>query len=95
MVMLPLVIGAAWYLPARWLRAVGWGATGLGISAVVGVVLWVLLTWYPNVSETRQAYVVQRMLFTIATWIDVPIVQTTLAGITCWIVGSVRIRRIK
>jgi hypothetical protein len=77
-------------LSARHLRLLGRCLTVLGFLALIGVAGWVLLTWLPKVSAARQQYVVQRILFVIATLIYAPVVQVTLAGIATWVIGGVR-----
>lgn len=78
------------------LRRLGWSllAAGFGGFLIVGV--WdavpALPHWLPRVSHLPARYWVPRYLLAVITQIDVPIVQTTLAGFVCTVAAKSRAR---
>jgi hypothetical protein len=86
----PLVLWAVWsWSPVR-LWALGVGLAGLGLLGL-GVVAGreVLTCWVT--SPAQRPYTLQHILFAVATLGDVPLVQVTLAGLICWLVGRRRL----
>lgn len=61
--------------------------------ASLGLVLLICreaIIWLPSVDQSERRYLGQRILFVLATMTDFPLVQLTLAGLVCWIVGKRR-----
>lgn len=52
-----------------------------GVAGLVGVAVWQQFWWWPRVSEWARPYVVQRYVFTLATLVDVPIIEILLFGV--------------
>jgi hypothetical protein len=92
LVLIPgLVLAWRTWQPSR-LRLVGWALIVGGLLGLTVLVGHELHTWYPSVPASGQRYLVQRMLFVIATTTAVPVVQLILAGIAvliaAWRVSS-------
>lgn len=79
----PPTIWACRRLPRAWLHRLGLGLALLGLLATVGVLAWDLSRFLAESPEYWR-YVGQRILFVLATTVNVPLVQLTLAGIVCW-----------
>jgi hypothetical protein len=75
------------------LRLLGSVSTALGVLSLMVFIGWDLTRWLATVSPNFARYSGQRILFAIGTSWDAPLVQVTLAGAICWIVGIVRKRR--
>jgi hypothetical protein len=76
--------------PARrlWLTGIALTTAGVvGLAALAGRDLLIWLSWTP---PAYQRYFGQRILYAIATATDLPLVQLTLVGIACWVVGKYR-----
>lgn len=83
----PFAIAGKWWLPERWRRQLGITLAVLAAAIVVGIVLREATTWLPSANEFQRRVFVQRCLFVLATWIDIPLVQ--LAAISWyWLVGA-------
>ncbi len=70
---------------------------GLLLVALAGAVLLAMmvhqrLVWWPEASEVQRAYFWQRYGFSIATAVDVPVVQVLLIGCGLWLAGGARRR---
>ncbi len=88
---LPVLLAIA-YWPGRRLQRVGLVLTAAGLLGLAGIAVWQTVDWLPRVSDSYQRYFAARYLFVVATLVDVPIVQLTLAGIACWCTGTLRAR---
>ena len=75
-----LVIGHG-RLPRPQFRLVSRWAVGIGIAGLIGVAVWEGVTWWPDASDHVRHYALQRYGFRLATQIDFPIVETSLAGV--------------
>lgn len=64
-----------------------------GAAGLIGVAVWECVHWLPQVTDWQRKYLVQRYLFSVATWIDVPIVPIFLAGVACAITAMRRAGR--
>ena len=88
---LALLLPAPWvfsHLSPRRLRLVGKLTLALGLAGLAIVIARELSVWLPSVPPEIQRYFFQRLLFVLATLSDVPLVQLTLAGTACWMVGK-------
>jgi len=87
---LPLVFWATRSWSARRLRLCGRLST---LAAILGFGVLIgsqIIFWLPHVPSESRQYLPQRVAFTIATSTNVPLVQSLLAGVVCWIVGRRR-----
>jgi hypothetical protein len=87
-----VVVGLSRLPPAR-LRRLGLAsvtAGAVGLSILVG---WDLVDWFTNSPELLR-YTFQRILFTIGTHPDLPLLQIIAAGAVCWIAGISRRRHV-
>ena len=75
---LPFAICIGWFLPTTVVRRIGLSVLLAGCIGAVGLVGWDVVT-YAMKSESTE-YLLQRGLFTLATTVDIPTMQTTLAG---------------
>ena len=78
---LPIAAIAAATLPARHLPRLAGVLLGLGALGVVAVGIWEAVNWLPDVAAHQRGYFPQRWMFSIATRVDFPIVETLLAGV--------------
>jgi len=69
------------WLPLLWERRLSNLGLLIAIGGFVAVAGHLMLFWYPHAAETVRPYIVQRYLFSIATLVDVPLVQLTVFGI--------------
>jgi hypothetical protein len=79
------------YVARRWAPQRAWQA-GAGLVSLAGlglvsIALWQAVTWWPHVDRSLHRYVVQRYLFVLATLVDVPVLETLVAGVTLWWAG--------
>lgn len=84
---------AIWRWPAKWLRRAGLAVMLAGLAGLVGIAAWEAFHWLPQVSQAEQQHLAARYLFAVVTLVDVPIVQLTLVGIVCWVIGARFLRR--
>jgi hypothetical protein len=56
----------------------------LGLGVVAG---YEALYWLPGVHPSLRRFYAQRVLYAVAMLKDVPLVQSILAGMVCWVVG--------
>ena len=85
--LLPLVVWAIRFWPARRLWLCGRLLTyiaALGFGVLVGMQL---ITWLPKVSAAYRQYLPQRVAYMIATSPELPLGQCLLAGVVCWVAG--------
>jgi hypothetical protein len=76
--------------PARRLWLTGIALTTIGVVGLAALAGRDLLIWFSWTPPAYQRYVVQRILFAIATATDLPLVQLTVVGMVCWVVGKQR-----
>jgi hypothetical protein len=70
------------------LRRLGGVLIAAGVVALAVVIVREALTWLPGVSEGDRWYLGHRVAFVLfAVLTDLPIVQVTVAGMVCWLVG--------
>jgi len=62
--------------------------TGAGSLLLAGVILYELFTWLPSVDSSMYGYLPQRLLYSIATFVELPILQLLSFGILCLIISS-------
>jgi len=77
-------------LDAPVLRKAGLILLACGILGLAGIAVWEGTHWWPRASEFHRHYIVQRYLFVVVTLVDVPVVEITIAGLTCF--GAARLR---
>jgi hypothetical protein len=87
MVAAAVVVVALHRLTARQLRFLGSALTAAGIVGLLVLVGWDLITWLGTAPPDLRRYTFQRILFTIGTNPDLPLLQVTVAGSVCWIMG--------
>lgn len=80
----PLALAGRAVVPPRWRRPIGVTTFVLCVALVLGVVIREAIDWLPHVGPTARAYFVQRCLFVIATWVDVPVVELGLLSLLWW-----------
>ncbi len=61
----------------------GYVLTGVGGLMLCGVVIFELITWLPAVDSSLYAYLPQRLLYSVATFVELPMLQFLLFGILC------------
>jgi hypothetical protein len=86
-----VVVALGRLTPAR-LRRLGLAsvtAGAVGLSILIG---WDLIDWFTNSPELLR-YTFQRILFTIGTCPDLPLLQVIAVGMACWIAGASRRKR--
>jgi len=91
LVFLPLVVGATCVWPTHRLRLVGMRMTLIAAIALAVFVGLQAFIWLPTVPSACRIYLPQRIVFAIATTPEVPLMQSLLASVTCWIAGRRRI----
>jgi hypothetical protein len=79
-------------LTPRQVRLLGMVSTLTGIAGLLIYIGWDLTTWLAVMPPDFGRYSLQRIVFVIGTQTDVPLVQFTVTGVTCWIAGSRRAR---
>jgi hypothetical protein len=90
---IPLLVMGLRRLTPKQLRLLGLAVTSAG---VVGLLVFVgrdLARWLTAAPPDFRRYAFQRMLFTIGTTPDVPLVQVIAAGVVCWLAGLLRKKR--
>lgn len=65
---------------AAWESRVGWCMMFAGLAGILGVAAHEVLYWLPAASEWQRQFLLQRWLFSVATWTDVPLLPMTLLG---------------
>ena len=86
---LPLCLASAHSSPAA-LRRIGLGLLFGGALGLVAVAVWQALVWLPAVHGWSRSYFLQRYLFTLATLVEAPIAQISLAGAALWRIARLR-----
>jgi hypothetical protein len=90
LVLLPLVVGAIRWWPARrlWLGArLGTAVAVAGLAVLIGVQT---IAWLPTTRGEHRRYLPQRIVYAVATLPEVPLVQSLLACTACWIAARQR-----
>lgn len=64
----------------------------MGVIGLAMVVSQELANWVSEVSPERHQYTAHKLLFAIVTLTGIPLVQITMAGVVCWLVGLRRRR---
>jgi len=72
------------------MRWVGRMLTLVSLAGLVGVAAWQVIDWWPAVSDWQRSYLPQRILFVLATTVEVPLLQGLLFGGALWMAGTVR-----
>jgi hypothetical protein len=88
----PATIFAARRLGPRAVWRVGAALVALAGVGLMSVGVWQALTWWPAVDNSLHRFASQRYLFVLATLVDVPVLETLLAGVTLWWAGIGRER---
>jgi hypothetical protein len=70
---------------------IGAGLVSLAGVGFVAVAVWQAATWWQVVDPTLHRYAGERYLFVLATLVDVPVVETLVAGVTLWWAGIWRL----
>ncbi len=83
----PATIYAARRLKPWTVWRLGAGLVALSLFELLGVALWQAISWWPNVDKSLHRYALERYLFVLATLVDVPVLETLLAGIALWWTG--------
>jgi hypothetical protein len=91
----PATVYAARRLAAISVWRLGAGLVSLAGLGLVAIAVWQAATWWQNVDPSLHRYAVERYLFVLATLVDVPVLETLLAGTTLWCVGIWRLDVIK
>jgi hypothetical protein len=69
------------------LLAVGALLLAVGLLGLAMITVHEMQTWLPCVSAPDRHFLLQRVLFVVATLTDVPVVQVCLAGAACGVIG--------
>ena len=85
MLLVPPVWTAIRYLPTEWLRRLGLACTMIGLTALLALAATETVRSWPASSNIDPWYFAARFLFSVATLIDVPVIQVTFAGLVCWL----------
>lgn len=76
------------------LRKTGWLLLAIGLSGFVIVGVWEIIPSFPHwllrVGDLEPRYYIHRYLLSLATLVDIPIAQITLAGFCCLLVTRTR-----
>ena len=89
LLVLPASLVSANSTPAS-LRRIGLGLLSGGVFGLFAVAAWQALVWLPAVQGWPRNYFFERYLFTLATLVEAPIVQTALAGAALWLIATRR-----
>ena len=63
----PAAVLAGMYLPAVWVRRLGFGLAAAGVCGLIAVVGWEAATWLPEVLPSQRHFFVQRCRFQLPT----------------------------
>jgi peroxiredoxin len=81
LVAIPAAFWAATSLTTKRSVEVGLVCLGIGLVGIVAVALGESIKWPGVAHHEGQSYLIQRILFSLATTVQVPLFQTTLAGL--------------
>jgi hypothetical protein len=90
-----LVIWMVRKWPAQRLTVLGLTLFFAGLIALACFIGHDLLKWWPTETPSHRKYFIQRALFAVGTTPDIPLIQTTLAGIALWLAGRRRRRQVQ
>lgn len=88
MALVPPVVIVVRRLPANVLKCVGLSVAAVGVLGLVAVAGHVVAYW--EIDTPTRKYLLRRIAYVIATMTDVPLVQVTVAGLVCYLVGRAR-----
>ncbi len=94
LIILPATLSAARKWPLSWLRLVGVVLTTVGLLVLAILGGRELLHWYPAADPARQRFIVQRIVYVLATTTDLPVLQVITAGVTLRLAARRRTRRV-
>jgi hypothetical protein len=86
----PATVYAARQLKPQTVWRQGAGLVSLAGLGLVAVAVWQAVAWWPHVDKSLHGYALQRYLFVLATLVDVPILESLVAGVTLWWAGILR-----
>ena len=89
MVAIAIVVVALGRLTPARLRRLGLASLAVGVVGLSILIGWDLIDWFGNSPELLR-YTFHRILFTISTHPDLPLLQLIAAGVVCWIAGASR-----
>jgi hypothetical protein len=72
------------------LRLAGKVLTLIALMGVGILIVFQMSMWLPKVPADYRRYLPQRIAFAIATLPEIPLLQSFLAGLVCWIAGRRR-----
>lgn len=78
--LVPPTVILAYRLPVASLRTTGRIVTLLGLTALLGIGGWDISQWWPMVSDWQHKFLLQRLAFATATFVDLPTVELLLIG---------------
>jgi peroxiredoxin len=81
MVAIPGSLWAGKWMTSRTSVAVGWVCLALGMSGVARVSLGELMNWRGATHPEARSYTTQRVLFALATTVEVPLIPGIIAGL--------------
>jgi hypothetical protein len=89
----PLTLTLCRHLAPRQLRLLGAATAGAAAVGLLVFIGWDLTTWLETVPEDFRVYSFERILFTIGTNPNVPLMPLAVAGVVCWIMGALGAKR--
>ena len=92
-VAIPPLVMALRRLTPKQLRLFGLTLATAGLVGLVVFIVQDLARWLSTAPADFYRYSFQRIVFTIGTNPDVPLVQVIAAGAVCWIAGKLRSKR--
>lgn len=92
-VLLPAGIWLRFSLPNGYRSVIGWSALAISVLGIVGLVCYEWITWWNVAKEFQREYFRERVMFSIATRIELPLIQLFFVGLLLVLPRSERIRR--
>ncbi len=80
MVFIPMFLGGLRKLGGTCLLHLGQGLLATGLLTILGILGVDLVTWWPDANHLQRSYVVRRMLFSMVTTVEIPVLQVVLAS---------------
>lgn len=90
--LLPPMVLLSHHVSAQTRHRLGLLLTLAGIAALSVIGVWEWHHWYAVASAWQRKYLLQRYLFSVATLVDVPVIQVTMVGLF-WISAGFRDHR--